>query len=69
MGILDTMKVRRWMHHHIADYIDLVTGEISCTDLAEAACEEFQGYERDRVPESYFEAASDAADEYEKQHK
>jgi hypothetical protein len=65
MGILDHMKISRWMYRHVSEHVDPITGEVNCTQLAEAACEEFQGYEHDTIPEHYFEMAFAEAKEYE----
>ena len=32
---------RTWMERNVADYVDNMTGEVSCTQLAEACCQHF----------------------------
>jgi len=48
----------------VAEFVDLKTGEVNMTALAEAVCDELNGYDGDEIPEEYFEAAAEAADYY-----
>lgn len=57
-----------WMRIHVDEYTDHRTGEVNATALAEAACDEFDGYEGDNgceVPEEYYDAAVKVAEWYE----
>jgi len=51
-------KIREWMYTHKDDYVDSA-GEVSCTQLAEAACDALNGYysQPPEIPEFYFELA------------
>lgn len=51
--------VYRWMQNHASEYLD-ECGDINCTALAEAACQEFDAYGPPPTydaPEEYFEWA------------
>lgn len=54
-----TSKIKRWMFANIAEFIDPETGEINCTQLAEAACDALNGYDGNDIPDEYFETAFD----------
>jgi hypothetical protein len=57
--------VLMWMAANVGDYKDPRTGEVNCTKMAEAACEEFSLWVDDEVPEVLFEWALDIAEEVE----
>jgi len=57
-----TRCIRFWMRHNLTDYVDLDTGEVNLTELAEACCRALNGYEGDEVPETYFELAFEVAE-------
>ena len=50
--------------NRVPEFVDPRTGEVNLTWLAEAVCQELDGYEGDDIPEEYFEAAAEAADYY-----
>ena len=59
---MDTnVKIKIWMKNNTEDYRDLDTGEVNLTELAEAACDHFNGYDGNDIPEEYFELAFDVA--------
>lgn len=49
-------KIKAWMKANMEDYRD-ECGEINATQLAEAACDEFEGWDGNDIPEVYFELA------------
>ena len=49
-------KVKRWMKNNLHDYVD-ECGEYNCTLLAENACQEFNLYKGDDIPEWLFDMA------------
>lgn len=53
--------IKRWMLINMEDYRDPLTDEISLTLLAEAACDDLNGYDGDDIPEEYFEIAFEVA--------
>lgn len=46
------------MEAEIADHVDPVTGEVNTTSLAEDACDHFDGYENNDIPEKFFDMAA-----------
>ena len=60
------IKIRQTMRGLVAECCDAATGEASCTNLAEFACAELDGYEAGHVPEAYFECAYEVGREYER---
>lgn len=60
------ISIKKWMLRNYQEFIDPETGEINLTELAESACEYTDGYDRGNgyaVPEEYFEAAFDVAEQ------
>lgn len=56
--------VKAYMRSEMAEHVDLDTGEVNCTTLAESACQHFDDYgpppEYD-IPDEYFDWAEEAA--------
>ncbi len=52
--------IKRWMRDQVPQHTDQKTGEINCTELAEAAAEHMDLYEKDgsTIPEWVFEIAA-----------
>lgn len=57
MAHLSNGKITEYMMTCIEEYADSITDEINCTRLAENACEHFDAYEGDDIPERFFELA------------
>ena len=53
-------KVRAWMNKNLNDYID-ECDEPNCTELAENACQTFNLYKGDDIPEWIFDLAAEVA--------
>jgi len=63
-------KIRTYMDSIVSEFVDPRTGEVSLTELAEEACEEFDLYEDgSSIPEDLFEVAFEIADDYHKTRK
>lgn len=58
-----TAEIRKYMLDIVADYDDL--GEVNATGLAEDACQHFDDYDDDDIPEKYFDLAASIALDYE----
>ena len=62
-------QARAWMREEETEHVDLATGELNCTQLAEAASDEFGHTGRDGdVPEELFELAFGLVDEEGNEH-
>jgi hypothetical protein len=48
----------------VPEFVDSKTNEVNMTALAEAVCDQFNGYEGDEIPEVFFEAAYEAAENF-----
>jgi len=53
--------IRAYMQDVLTEYIEPETGHISCTSLAEDACQHFDAYHDADVPECLFEWAFQVA--------
>ncbi len=51
-------QIKSWMNQHTDEYIDPMTGELCCTELAEACAEHFGDNDFD-IPEIYYDVAVD----------
>lgn len=51
-------QISSWMKGNINEYIDMMTGEVCTTDLAEACAEHFKDNDL-VVPEIYYDVAVD----------
>jgi len=49
-------KVKKWMRDNLSEYVD-ECGEYNCTQLGENACQHFDLYKGDDIPEWIFDMA------------
>jgi len=59
------IAIVKYMQHNITDHIDPLTGEVNDTSLAEDACQHFDDYIGDEIPEKYFDYSLEVAERYE----
>lgn len=59
------IKIRQYMLSCVEEHVDPLTGEVNDTYLAEDACQHFNDYEGDDIPEKYFECAHEIASQHE----
>lgn len=57
-----TIKIKQYMKRNIEDHRDPLTNEINMTLLAEDACQHFNDYDNDEIPEVYFDYAFEIAE-------
>lgn len=59
------IQVRTYMLDNIEDHVDILTGEVNATALAEDACSHFEAWIGDDVPERFFDLAETVATQHE----
>lgn len=59
------IAVITYMNRNVADHVDPLTGEVNATALAEDACNHFNGFIGNEIPEEYFDAAFVVAERHE----
>lgn len=59
-----TASIRNYMLANVDAYVDEF-GDVNATGLAEDACQHFNGYQGDDIPDEYFDFAAEIALEHE----
>ncbi len=51
------IQIKKVMRTLVRNHIDPFTGEVNCTGLAEETCHMMDAYDKDDIPEIFFELA------------
>jgi hypothetical protein len=64
---METKKIRNYMNANIQDHVEVLTGEVNSTTLAEDAFWALEPDNEGEIPEEYWETAHEVSDAYERE--